>query len=92
MVRVRIILFGALARAAGERNVELDALTLKEAIDKLIEKYGEEFENRIYEAKGKVRRFINIYVNGRDIRFLNNLETQLNEDDIISIIPAVGGG
>lgn len=92
MARVRVTLFGALARIAGEKTVELDASTLKEVIDKLTERYGEKFENRIYESKGKIRRFINIYINGKDIRFLNNLETQLNEDDIISIIPAVGGG
>jgi len=92
MVKVKVTLFGALAKTAGEKAVEIEASTLKDAIDRLIERYGEKFEDKIYDEKGKVRRFVNIYVNGKDIRFLNSLETQLNDGDNISIIPAVGGG
>jgi len=92
MVKVKVTLFGALAKTAGEKAVEIEASTLKDAVDKLIERYGEKFKSRIYDEKGKVRRFVNIYINGKDIRFLNHLETQLNDGDNISIIPAVGGG
>jgi len=92
MVKVKVTLFGALAKTAGEKAVEIEALTLRDAVDRLIERYGENFESKIYDERGKVRRFVNIYINGKDIRFLNHLETQLNEGDNISIIPAVGGG
>jgi molybdopterin synthase sulfur carrier subunit len=47
---------------------------------------------RICDETGKVRRFVNVYVNGDDIRFLQNLETTLKEGDNISIVPAIAGG
>jgi molybdopterin synthase sulfur carrier subunit len=47
---------------------------------------------RLCEADGRVRRFVNIYVNGDDIRFLSNLDTAVQEDDEVSIVPAIAGG
>jgi sulfur-carrier protein len=49
-------------------------------------------KERICDETGKVRRFVNVYVNGDDIRFLQNLETSLKEGDNISIVPAIAGG
>ncbi len=49
-------------------------------------------KERICDESGKIRRFVNIYVNGDDIRFLQNLETSLKEGDNISIVPAIAGG
>jgi molybdopterin synthase sulfur carrier subunit len=48
--------------------------------------------DRICEPDGKVRRFVNIYVNGDDIRFLSNLDTPVKEGDEVSIVPAIAGG
>jgi len=92
MGRVKIVFFGALAKIVGEKTIEADASTLREVIDMLTLKYGENLKSRLLDDKGNIRRFINIYVNGKDIRFLNHIETQLNNGDEISIIPAVGGG
>ena len=47
---------------------------------------------RLCDANGKVRRFVNIYVNGDDVRFLDNLNTALKPGDEVSIVPAVAGG
>jgi len=49
-------------------------------------------KERICDESGKIRRFVNVYVNGDDIRFLQNLETSLKEGDSISIVPAIAGG
>lgn len=49
-------------------------------------------KERICDDTGKIRRFVNVYVNGDDIRFLQNLETTLKEGDSISIVPAIAGG
>ena len=47
---------------------------------------------RICEADGSVRRFVNVYVNGDDIRFLDNLGSAVKDGDEISIVPAIAGG
>ena len=49
-------------------------------------------KERICDEAGKVRRFVNLYVNGEDIRFLSSLETPVKEGDEISIVPAIAGG
>jgi sulfur-carrier protein len=47
---------------------------------------------RIFDDRGQVRRFVNIFLNDEDIRFLSQLETPVNERDEISIVPAIAGG
>ena len=49
-------------------------------------------KERLCDETGELRRFVNIYVNGEDVRFLDGLATQLKEHDEISIVPAVAGG
>jgi sulfur-carrier protein len=49
-------------------------------------------KERICDDAGKVRRFVNVYVNGDDIRILDNLETPVKDGDEISIVPAIAGG
>jgi len=92
MSKVKIVFYGALVPVTGEREVEVEALTLKEVIDRLTAKYGDNFEERILDTTGNTRRFINIYVNGKDVRFLNQFETTLKHEDKVLIIPAVSGG
>jgi sulfur-carrier protein len=49
-------------------------------------------KDRLCDEAGKVRRFVNVYVNGDDIRFLNSLDTPVKDGDEISIVPAIAGG
>lgn len=49
-------------------------------------------KERICDEAGKVRRFVNLYVNGEDIRFLSSLDTPVKDGDEISIVPAIAGG
>ena len=49
-------------------------------------------ETRLFKGEGQLNRFVNIYVNDEDIRFLKNLETPVKEGDEISIVPAIAGG
>ena len=49
-------------------------------------------KERICDDEGKVRRFVNIFVNGDDIRFLDNLDTAVKDGDEVSIVPAIAGG
>ena len=49
-------------------------------------------KERLCDEQGRVRRFVNLYVNGDDIRFLNSLDTSVKEGDELSIVPAIAGG
>ena len=71
--------------------VSLDAPTLGAAVDGLEAKYPG-IKDRIVDEAGEIRRFVNIYVNGEDVRFLDNITTKLNANDEVSIVPAVAGG
>jgi molybdopterin synthase sulfur carrier subunit len=57
-----------------------------------LEKNYPGIKERICDENGKIRRFVNVYLNGDDIRFLQNLETSVKEGDNISIVPAIAGG
>ena len=48
--------------------------------------------DRIVDEDGEIRRFVNLFVNGEDVRFLDGLHTALNQGDEVSIVPAVAGG
>ena len=74
-----------------EELVEVNAPTIGEAIAELQTRFPGIGE-RLVDEKGDVRRFVNVYVNEEDIRFLKNRETPLKDGDEISIIPAIAGG
>jgi molybdopterin synthase sulfur carrier subunit len=74
-----------------EEIVEVKAGTVGEAITELQSRYPG-IRERLVDDKGEVRRFINVYVNEEDIRFLKDQQTPLKEGDEMSIIPAIAGG
>ncbi|HTJ10221.1 MAG: ubiquitin-like small modifier protein 1 [Candidatus Binataceae bacterium] len=57
-----------------------------------LEKRHPGMRERLLDDKGELRRFVNIYLNGDDIRFLNQLNSQVKDGDDISIVPAIAGG
>jgi len=71
--------------------VEVDATTVRDILDRLDERYPG-FRARVCEETGELRRFINIYVDGEDVRFLDNLATLVPERAEVSIVPAIAGG
>jgi sulfur-carrier protein len=74
----------------GESQIEVDGGTVGEALDAVFEQHAE-LRDRITEDGG-LRRFVNVYVSGEDIRFQDGLETQLSDGDEVTILPAVAGG
>lgn len=74
-----------------EAKIECAANTVAELFDVLETNY-KGIKGSLCDEQGKPRRFINYYVNGEDIRFLENLETPLKDGDEVSIVPAVAGG
>ena len=74
-----------------EETVEVNAKSVGEAITELQARFPG-IQERLVDEKGDVRRFVNVYVNQEDIRFLKNRETPLKDGDEVSIIPAIAGG
>jgi sulfur-carrier protein len=90
MIKVRIPTpLRPLTKGLGE--VDAQAHTIVEMIDTLNTAHPG-IKDRLCDDTGELRRFVNIYVNEEDIRFLKGKETSLNDGDEVSIVPAIAGG
>jgi len=78
------------AATGGEAEVEVEGATVGEALDAVFDRY-DGLRDRITQD-GDLRRFVNVYVSGEDIRFQDGLETSVDEGDEVTILPAVAGG
>jgi MoaD family protein len=74
-----------------QTEVKVEGSSIRELIENL-ERDFPGIKARLYDEEGKLRRFINIYVNEEDIRFLKQDATPLKDGDEVSIIPAIAGG
>jgi sulfur-carrier protein len=77
--------------AGGEARVNADGGTLSDVLRDLEAKYPGITRN-VLTDDGGLHRFINVYVNDEDVRYLGSLETEIKEGDTVSILPAVAGG
>lgn len=80
-----------LSLTQGKKEVTAEGATLREVIEDL-ERQFPGIKERLCDEDGRLRRFINFFVNDEDIRFLEGEETPLKEGDVISIVPAIAGG
>lgn len=71
--------------------VEVEGSTVGDALSALTDRHPD-LGSRIFKEDGTVRRFVNIFANEEDIRFQENLETELSDGDEVSIVPAIAGG
>ena len=76
---------------ANQDTVEVDGTDVRQALDALESKHPG-IKSKLCDDAGNVRRFINIYANSEDIRFLDNLDTPLGAEAEMQIIPAIAGG
>jgi molybdopterin converting factor small subunit len=76
--------------AGGEAEAQVDGATVREVLDGLFERH-EELRARISDG-GSLRRFVNVYLAGEDIRFLDGLATPVADGAELTILPAVAGG
>jgi len=79
------------AAADGDAEARIDGATVQEVLDGLFDRYGE-LRARISDENGSLRRFVNVYVAGEDIRFLDGLATPVADGAELTILPAVAGG
>jgi molybdopterin synthase sulfur carrier subunit len=79
------------AAAGGESDIEVEGGTVGEVLDALFDRHGE-LRDRLSDGDGGLRRFVNVYVDGEDIRFTDGLDTPVADGREVQILPAVAGG
>jgi molybdopterin synthase sulfur carrier subunit len=77
--------------AGGESELEVEGGTVGEVLDALFDRH-DELRDRLSDGDGGLRRFVNVYVDGEDIRFTDGLETTVSDGNEVQILPAVAGG
>jgi molybdopterin synthase sulfur carrier subunit len=76
---------------AGEAHVEANGATIAELVEDIASRFPE-FKAKVVADDGKLHRFINVYANDEDVRYLDGLDTKVSDGDVVSILPAVAGG
>ncbi len=76
---------------AGEAQVFAQGASVRELIEDISSKYPE-FRDQVVDEQGSLHRFINVYLNDEDVRYLDALDTKVSDGDVVSILPAVAGG
>jgi MoaD family protein len=79
------------AYAGKQETIELRADTVGEALAALTSRYAE-LKKHLYADDGRLRSFVNVYVNDEDVRYLQKDKTLLNDGDTVSIVPSIAGG
>ncbi len=77
--------------ANGEKVVEVEATTVGDALQRLVEAHPA-MRSNLLDEEGGLHRFVNVYVNDEDVRYLDRLDTKVADGDQVSILPAVAGG
>jgi len=89
---VKVIIPTPLRAYAGKQeSVEVHGATVGEALASLTMKFGD-LKKHLFNDEGRLRSFVNVYVNDEDIRFLQKDQTGVKEGDTISIVPSIAGG
>ena len=90
---IEFVFYSAFKRITGEKKISLEVgSTVRDAIDALITKFGNEMENLLLESTGIIKRSLIFSLNGIDIRKLKGFNTSLKPGDSIALVPAVAGG
>ena len=88
---IEVKVTSVLQRVVGAKSVQSDGNTIGEILEQVNSQHPG-FKEQITMSDGSLHRFVNIYVNDEDIRYLQSLETPVKEGDVVSILPALAGG
>ena len=75
----------------GQGLVEVSGNSVGSALDSLVQMHPS-LRSQLYTDEGRLRAFVNVYLNDEDVRFLEKMETIVKADDVISIVPSIAGG
>jgi MoaD family protein len=75
----------------GEKEVDVDGSTVGEVVEALVGRFPS-LRDQLLTAEGQLNRFVNVYVNGQDVRYLDGLATPVEPRDEIRLLPAMAGG
>ncbi len=92
MTGITFTIPSVLNKGGGEKKIEISASSLTEAFSKVSENMGDDFKRRVLNEDGTPRSLINIYINGKNAKFSNGMNTSLKDGDEVYILPAVAGG
>ena len=92
MANITFTIPSVLNQGGGERKTAISSDSLTDAFVKISEIMGDDFKRRVLEGDGTPRSLINIYINGKNAKFSDGMETVLNDGDEVYILPAVAGG
>ena len=92
MANITFTVPSVLNAGGGEKKTEISATSLQDAFVKISQLLGDDFKRRVLEADNTPRSLINIYINGKNAKFSSGMQTPLNDDDEVYILPAVAGG
>jgi molybdopterin converting factor small subunit len=79
------------AQADGQRAIEVEGATIGDAVQALVGQHPA-LATQLLTPEGELHRFVNVYLNGQDVRYLSGLETPVGERDEIRLLPAIAGG
>jgi molybdopterin synthase sulfur carrier subunit len=88
VVRIPAVLRSAVG---GVAQVETAPGTLREVVSGLVQQYPP-LSEQLLGAEGELHRFVNVYLNDEDVRYIDGLETKVSDGDVLAILPAVAGG
>lgn len=92
MAKVEFVIPSVLNRGQGEKKIPLEASDLQDAFARISDQLGDDFKRRVFDHNGKPRSLINIYINGKNMRFSGGMAAPLKDGDSVYILPAVAGG
>ena len=79
------------AQANGEKSIEVEGSTIGDAVQSLVGRHPA-LAGQLLTPEGELHRFVNVYLNGQDVRYLSGLQTPVGDRDEIRLLPAIAGG